>query len=297
MKAKSSALTFCLLAIATIPVPGQAQTTLQWRLAAGQKFVLEVHRETASEVAYAGKKTTTNLDLTMSVNWEVLAANAETMRIKQSLAKVIVTMESPSVGRVEYDSSAATKPTGRARDLAAAVAPLLNASLELEMNARGEITSAKLAGPPTDKAATSAGTPDLSAFSSESIQQLLKQPLLVLPEKPVQLGAEWTSHNELATSLGPASQTTTYRYRGPVEEDGVKLEKIDQSSTLDVKASESTKTRLKQHQHTGSFLFSSAEHRLVSAEQSQTLITERPYRETTIIITLTSKQSTKLKLN
>ena len=53
--------------------------------------------------------------------------------------------------------------------------------------------------------------------------------------------------------------------------------------------------KIKEHQQQGTIFFSSKLGRLIEAEQTQTLVTERPYRETTIIVTLTSKQTTTLK--
>jgi hypothetical protein len=61
------------------------------------------------------------------------------------------------------------------------------------------------------------------------------------------------------------------------------------------KAAGSTALTLKSHEQSGHLLFSPELGRLVSAEQTQKLSTERPYRETTIAVTLTSKQTTTVK--
>ena len=53
---------------------------------------------------------------------------------------------------------------------------------------------------------------------------------------------------------------------------------------------------LKSSELTGKLLFDAEAGRLVSAEQQQTLATQRPYRETTIDVKLTSTQTSTLSL-
>ncbi|HEX5106410.1 MAG TPA: hypothetical protein VFV87_21470, partial [Pirellulaceae bacterium] len=55
------------------------------------------------------------------------------------------------------------------------------------------------------------------------------------------------------------------------------------------------KLSLKSHEQSGHIDFSLDQGRLVSAEQSQKLATERRYRETTIAVTLSSKQTTTMR--
>jgi hypothetical protein len=52
---------------------------------------------------------------------------------------------------------------------------------------------------------------------------------------------------------------------------------------------------IKEHAQSGTVRFSIDQGRVVSAEQEQKLITERPYRETTIVVSLSSKQTTTIK--
>jgi uncharacterized protein DUF6263 len=277
-----------------LPVVGNAQTSLRWNLGLADKIGIEVTQQTTCDVAYAGKKTTTQIDLTMRLGWEVVSVEAGRIRIKQTLTGVTMRMESPEAGRVEFDSAQTTRPTGRNADLAAAIGPLLASSLEMTMNERGEVLEAKPATEPAEKqvgSADDAMKPPL--LTKEMVQQLLRQPLALLPEKPVYPDETWTTQTELKTPLGQARQATTYRYMGPIEEDGIKLDRISVVTTLQLgESSASTKLKIKEHQQTGTILFSSATGRLVHAEQTQKLLTERPYRETTIVVTLVSKQQT-----
>jgi hypothetical protein len=71
---------------------------------------------------------------------------------------------------------------------------------------------------------------------------------------------------------------------------------IGTTSKLDLKPSTAKKaTTIKEHAQSGVILFSTDQGRVVSAEQTQKLTTERPHRDTTIVVTLQSKQTTTLQ--
>jgi hypothetical protein len=161
------------------------------------------------------------------------------------------------------------------------------------MNGRGEISDAKPANESAEKLFASAegGAPG-PAGPKETIQQLLKQPLVILPEMSVAPGDGWSTIHMLKTSLGEAKQTITYRYVGPVDEEEMKLDKIDSTTTLTPANAEAGKLTLKEHQQVGTILFNTAAGRVVRAEQNQKLVTERPYRETTIVVALERKTTT-----
>ena len=272
----------------------QAQTTLRWNLKAGEKLAVKIAQTTKSEVAYSGKKTSTTIMLGLELTWRVLTATEGKIALEQSIGRLSVDVDAPPAGRVQFDSAQADKPTGAAKEIAAALQPLLGTKVEIKMNERGEVLEARpLAGDgPSTAAADAAQT---ALFSKATIQQLLQQPLVVLPEKPVSKGEKWTVTSKLTTALGPAQQTTTYTYAGPLEQAGKALEKIESTSDLKVTppaAATAAKLSLKSHEQSGTVLLDSAAGRLTSAEQNQKLVTERPYRETTIVVTLDSKQMT-----
>jgi hypothetical protein len=278
------------IALWLITAPGlQAQTTLRWKLTAGEKLAVAVTQNTTSEVTYSGKTTKTKIDLAMDLTWRVIAVENEKIRLEQSISRLSVSFDAPPAGRVQYDSAEQEKLTGPAKEIAASLQPLLAAKVEITMNDRGEILEAK----EIKNAAASAGpTAAASLISPEAVQQLLKQPLVVLPEKPVSTGDTWTTKNDLQSALGPAQQTTTFRYAGPAEVEAKKVELIEVTTTLKLTPPATAKITLKEHTQTGTVRFDAAAGRVVSAEQKQKLVTERPYRETTIVVTLGSEQTT-----
>jgi hypothetical protein len=273
-----------------------AQTELRWKLQPGQQFAVSVAQQTTSDVAYSGKKVTTQIDLAMELGWTVTAADEKAITIKQSLQRLTFKMESPKVGKVTYDSADKSRPTGQAREVAAAVAPLLAAEILLEMNPRGEVLSAKPANEAAEKLLAAESASESSLVSKDAIQQLLRQSLIVLPEKAVAEGNTWTTTTDIASAIGKGKQETTYRLAGVVEQEGTSLQKIESTSKLDLMPSTAKDApTIKEHKQSGVVTFSVDQSRVVSASQEQSLTTERPYRETTIVVTLESTQTTTLK--
>ena len=272
-----------------------AQTEFRWKLQPGEQFAVSVAQQTTSDVAYSGKKIATQIDISMELGWTVTAADDKMITIKQSLRRMVLKMESPKVGKVAYDSADKSRPSGAAREVAAAVEPLLSAEILLEMSPRGEVQSAKPANEAAEKLLAAQSDPD-ALGSKDAIQQLLKQSLIVLPENAVAEGDTWTTVTEISSALGKGQQETTYHLTGVVEQEGAKLQEIKSTSKLDLTPSTAKDApTIKEHAQSGTVRFSIDQGRVVSAEQEQKLITERPYRETTIVVSLSSKQTTTIK--
>src|SRR5439155_1017859 len=141
-------------------------------------------------------------------------------------------------------------------------------------------------------------TPDASQAPLAAMEQLLRRPLVVLPAEAVNLGDSWKAASDLIGAAGPLRQETEYRLAGTVDQDGKSLQQISMTSKFAARTEgrsskePSTPLAVKSHEHTGTILFSASDGRVALAEQTQKLVTERPYRETTIVVTLGSVQKT-----
>ena len=280
----------------------RGQTLLRWKLEAGQQLAVDCRQETTTLVAFSGKSAETKIQLDLEMLWTVTGVNDDGMHVTQSIRRLQFKLDSPKAGIVNYDSADKTRPTGQAREIADAIQPLLGAEVAVTMTARGEIVSAKPANESAEKlfAAQPAGDQP-GVFSAKTIETLFRHPLAVLPTEAVEDGGSWTSTGQLDTAAGKFDQTTTYRLAGTLEHEGQKVARIDLLAQLTPLA-KTTKAAaggpqlaLKSNEQTGHILFSLERGRLVSAEQNQKLSTERPYRETTISVTLTSKQTTTVR--
>jgi hypothetical protein len=268
---------------------GVRAETLRWKLKPGDAFTVDTRQETEAQVAFSGKSVTTTIDLALQQTWTVTSASEKEFVIKQTIDRIQIKLAGQQ-GTAEYDSAAKSRPSGQTRDLAASMQPLIGAEFQLTMTPAGKITAAK----PANDAARMLVTDEApSADSSKpasrgSVQQLLQQSLLVLPEKEIKQDDTWTTTADLANAAGKFQQEIIYRLAGTVQRGDDELLEIQTTTKL------SPQRSMKTHEQTGKALFSAKDGRLIEAEQSQKLVTERPYRETTIIVTLSSKQKTTL---
>jgi hypothetical protein len=295
-----------LLLVLPIPAIASGQTLLRWKLKAGESLNLTVQQETESQVAFGGKSATTKIDLDVELGWLVSAADQKGFKIKQTIKGVKLKLQSPQGGTIEYDSAAETRPTGQARDIADSLKSLVGAEVELTMTDRGEIVAADAASKAAEETPVAAGkAAEQTAVSRASVERLLRQAIVVLPEQPVSDGDSWSVTNQLAVAAGEFTQVKTFRLAGSAEREGQQVAEIQLTSELKAAAAAAPpaklspgkrpdvgKLALKEHQQSGTILFAPAGGRVTQAEQTQKLITERSYRETTIVVTLTSKQTT-----
>jgi hypothetical protein len=278
--------------------PAGAQTLLRWKFEPGQELLVDFQQETTSQVAFSGKSAESKIVLGMELLWTVAAVDEKGANIKQSIRRFQFKLDSPKSGVMQYDSAAKTRPTGQARTLADSIAPLLGAEVDMTMTPRGEIVAAKPANAAADKLFDGGVMGVAGVFSPKTVETLLRNPLAVFPEQPVADDGSWTAAGQLESAAGKFKQLTTYRLAGTEETAGQTLTRVDVSAVLEPLAAKgaASKLTLKEHEQTGHFLFSAEQGRLVSATQHQKLTTERPYRETTIVVTLTSQQTTTVKL-
>lgn len=287
-----------VLALLCSWLPGVAagQTLLRWKLKPQESLLVQTQQQTESQVTFGGKSVTTKIDLAVELLWSVTAATDKEMTVLEKFRRIQIKIESPQAGTIQFDSAASTKPTGQARNLADGLKPFLAAEFEIKMTDRGEILATKAANKPAEEILAGGGQDDDQAKAShQAIQQLLGQSLIILPEKAVAEGENWTHESDVKASAGNFHQTTTYRMAGTMSRGNESLLKIEMQAQLSPAAqsgggavSGSTPLTVKSHEQSGTILFSADSGRVVEVEQKQKLITERPYRDTTIVVSLSS---------
>ena len=280
------------------PFSAAAQSPLRWPLEPGTSLMVQTQQHTTSTVSFIGKTATTRIDLGMTLRWTVTSADDKEIKIKQSVERITFQLTGPSAGELKYDSAEPGRLSGPAREVADAVKPLIGAEVEIVMNRRGQISATQPVNAAAEKLLAAAATDEQTGvFSREGTATLLRQPLVVFPEQADGGPQSWTHTSELKAAAGLFEQATTYRLNGEAEADGETVEKIELSGKLTPKSSgtSAAKLTIKSHEQSGLILFSREKGRLVSAEQTQKLTTERPYRESTIVVTLESKQTTTVR--
>lgn len=267
-----------------------AQDDWKWKLAPGQQYRLQMTQATDSTVAYSSKTVKSSHQIEIDLLWTIGDALTEPAgwKTSQTVARIALRMNDSAGNTLQYNSAVDTKPLGAVKEIAAQVAPLLGAKYELSLDSRGQILSAAQ----TAGAAPAGDQP--AAFSPETVSQFLKQPLLILPELKPAPGGKWTHSSELDGPLGKLKQTRTYQFEGLEKLAAAEAAKITQTALLEPLGPPAGKALLKQQDSRGTIWFSPELGRLLQAEQTQTLATERPYRETKITVTLSSTLRTSL---
>lgn len=272
-----------LVAVAVgLLAPQASAQTLAWKLKPGEKFDLHVEQQTASTVTVVTKTTKTSIEMTLDSNWTVESVENGTAKIRQTVRRVQMNVQAADAAPLAYDTASPGQPSGAVRDLANAVAPLVDpeSSILLAMNERGEIQSVELS--PKLAALLDSAKP-----ASQSLDALLKQPLVTLPAKAVSADDTWETTRELATPAGKFTQKTEYTLGEPKEDGGTTADAITYSATLTPAAP--GKSKIKEQSQSGAVLFDREAGRFLSGEQSQKLVTETPYREATITVVVESQ--------
>ncbi|MAD79565.1 MAG: hypothetical protein CMJ50_01810 [Planctomycetaceae bacterium] len=282
-------LVFVLLAGWLVPdLP--AQEALRWKFSAGQTLRVSFRQTASTETAGAGARTTIAIVMGMEMTWRVEDVVADgTATMTQSFDRLTMSMKTGDIASVDYDS-AAEPITTPAKEIAAAVGPLIGPKFHLTMNSRGEILDVKL--PAAAQEAVAANTREglKSFFSAEGISRVLRQSVVVFPEQPLVAGAEWKSTSDVASPLGTLKQISVYTYVGGSDRDGRMLEQIKVDSTLQIDPDAArAKTTIKSQSQTGELWFDRDLGRLVDSQILQKLTTVRPYRDTKIEVRSTSK--------
>jgi hypothetical protein len=104
------------------------------------------------------------------------------------------------------------------------------------------------------------------------------------------VGESWTVSSERPTVAGPLKIDTTYKLTGLAEQNGKPVARIGISASFT--PAPGGQLTVKSPEHSGEIEFAVDDGRLIKVTQQQKLTTERPYRETTIVVTLVSRQTT-----
>lgn len=235
------------------------------------------------------------MDTAMTVSWKVESVDAENAAtIVQAIDRFSIKMTTDKLDPITYDSTAKSAPTGPAREIADGVRNLIGTTCRIQMSNRGEIVSAEpsseLKKAMEASSNHSAADQAASLLKPEGVSRMLRQAAVILPEKPVAEGTSWEANQESAVALGTVQQRSQFTYAGTDERDGKTLDKITVETTFSLgpNASSASATKLKEGRQSGTLWFDTAAGRFISSELTQRLVTERPYRESTIRVQSTS---------
>jgi hypothetical protein len=277
----NSSTNICRLVSAFACIVIIAPTSLQaeewrWKLAAGDKLKVDSAQTIVSETQYSGKSIKSTTDLAIGVLWTVDSVEDDKINLTQQVQSIKVGLVSDRE-TLEFDSAAKEKPKGAARQLQAALAPLLGVKLQSVMTTRGELVSSEL---PEDSKADEA-TADAVRYRAwgAALKKMGRQTLLLLPPGEVMAGDDWKHEVTGSEALGSFTRTTTYRLKAI--EDGVAV--VEQSVELDL-SDPKRNLKVLENSATGEAKFSIDDGAVLSSDWRMKIKTENPYRETGISV-------------
>jgi hypothetical protein len=291
--------TLCVVLITTflsLTNQANAQTLLRWKLKPNESLHVAIEQHTDSTVSFTGKSAATKIDLTLVLGWNILTADDAGFRIRQTIERIHQKLTTVQSGTIGFDSASSAKLTGQSRDLADSLRPLVGAEFEMTMTPRGEITAVQPANNSAKALMAALETnPDGDATAKattakSTVEQMLRRPLLVLSDKPVAANESWSVSSQRPTAAGPLTINTTYTLNKLSDQNGKPIANINISAAFT--PAPGGQLTIKEPFHSGQIQFNVADGRLIEIKQQQKLTTQRPYRETTITVTLDSTQTT-----
>jgi len=296
---KFAAATLTLLLFATSLPIAEAATLLRWKLREGQGFQVQVVQNSKTETTVNDRTVKMSLDMRMDMTWTVDSVDQMGVAtISQKFTRMRIDMDTPSVGKVVFDTEGENRAGELTEGLADALGPLMNAKFSVQMTPRGEIVEVDI---PQETAAAikkATATSKLrQLLSVEGMTQLLQQSLAKLPDKAIEPDHQWTVETTTPSPLGLLKQTHKYTYRGAVQRKGASLDKIDVVTDLTLEPSKEAaakKLSVKSHQQSGSLFFDADAGRFVATDIQQTLVSETPFRDLRILVSVETTSKTEL---
>ena len=219
---------------------GAEAATLRWKFKPGETLRYTIDQKiTTTAKLPGGQELKNSLIQTVEMSWSVKSVNEDgSAELTQTFDRVLDKVDGP-FAKYEYDSKSGKEPEG---PIAAARLPLFKAMLgtpiTFKMNAQGEPSGFQVpekltqtlreAGP----SAAAAG----ALFSEEGLKSMILQTTVVLPKDDLAPGKSWTRQTkESVPAIGTMTLDTTFTYDGPDDAEGRKLEKIGQTTKVDIK--------------------------------------------------------------
>lgn len=285
-----------LLQAAVCAASASAAEPLRWKLSPGDRLRVVTEQTVVTDTTYTGVAVQSTLTLLVESDWEVKSASEGKFEIAQKVARARVEMQSPKTDPVLYDSQDEKRPTGAARQLYNAIQPLIGLTAQVTMSDRGEIVAVELPTPAQDSAEAAdkdkkpSGGNAAPTVPAETLKSLLGKPLVVLPADAVETGATWQASDVGEATVGPVTIEKTYKLAALEEVDGHEQATIAGSGQIALKSTGGLK--LTDSSYAQTVLFDATEGAVTSSEQKVRLRTEKPYRETTIVVDTTLTQKT-----
>ncbi|HEV3143048.1 MAG TPA: hypothetical protein VGZ47_04100 [Gemmataceae bacterium] len=253
----------------------EADETLRWKLAPGQRLHYSRTHQRVNEMVEGTVRTKETLVRVTDMALTVARLDSDgTAALVLTIDRIRYQRNSPA-GAMSYDSAdaAATKDDGK---LAPTLRELLDSAFSFKMNGLGEITDIHVSGrsakvdPAVDAQAPAGHV--LPASNALAVRHLM--PSVLLPRDPVALGTRWRQRVEFTEPLlGLRRCDVTYKYAGQEVRDATRLEKIRCDSELHFLTAKQEKLKpdIRDSDNRGTIYFDNVAGRLVEKQETERL--------------------------
>src|SRR4029078_8890242 len=111
------------------------------------------------------------------------------------------------------------------------------------------------------------GGQNADATARVTVDQMLRRPLLVLPDRPINIGENWSVSSERPTVAGPLKIDTTYKLTDLADQNGQAVARIAMSANFT--PAPGGQLTVKSPEHGGELQFAISDGRLIEIKQHQ----------------------------
>jgi hypothetical protein len=187
-----------LFLLAALPAQGPAadKHLLRYRFTAGKESLAVLAQKVTVKRSVAGQSVETTMDIRLFLTTLVTEAKDGGGTVRFTFDRVKVAAKSPARS-IDHDSDVKSSEPGQFPGLA----DVLGKSMEMRLDARGAVLDVRM-------------SKELeSAARGMQFDEMVRQQLLVLPEKEVAIGESWESGFEMPSAMGKGKWKVANRLR------------------------------------------------------------------------------------
>ncbi len=223
----------------------QAETELRWKFKTGEKSNFEMKMEMTQETKAGDMPFTVKISQLMDMTWEVAEVAADgSATMNQTIDRVRMEMTLPQGPAIKYDTESPDKAPGTEM-LAKMFDAMVGKPFVLRVTPLGTVEDFKAPAGMLEALKNSPMAQAGGMFSEDGLKQMISQSMLPLPEKAVSEGTTWEKKAEVQTPpFGKQMTTTEYKFVGPQDRDGKKLDRIDVALDMKIEPAEGAEAKL-----------------------------------------------------
>lgn len=247
MRRKLSYLAVSALLLVVAASAAEAQTKLRWKFKPDEQIHYEMKMDMAQEMLVREMKIGTKMSQVMNMTWAAKeVAEDGTTVLSQTIdrVRVNITPMMPGQEPISFDSESETVEKN-AEMLAPLFKSMVGAPILITVTPLGEIKNIELSPEMAKVLKGTAEIPLGAMFSEDSFKQMMARSMFSFPNE-VAKDQAWETTTEIPNPiLGKQIVVAKYRYLGPEEREGHKLEKIDTGLEMKFESGPDAKAEVK----------------------------------------------------